>query len=77
MTLLELIRSPKGEALVGMAAASALHFAAYECSRSAIIAMFTSKTTGFTNDEAMPFATGCISPFSILLLWVSDLRPYL
>jgi hypothetical protein len=70
MTLLELIHSPKGEALLGMAAASALHFGSYEFSRSAIIAMFTSEKTGFSSDGAMPFAIVCIGPFSLLLLWV-------
>jgi hypothetical protein len=70
MTLQELIRSPKGAALLGMGASSALHFSAYEFSRSAIIALFTSEKTGFSSDGAMPIAIGCIGPFSLVLLWV-------
>eukprot|EP00546_Thalassionema_frauenfeldii_P010146 CAMPEP_0178929702 /NCGR_PEP_ID=MMETSP0786-20121207/20773_1 /TAXON_ID=186022 /ORGANISM="Thalassionema frauenfeldii, Strain CCMP 1798" /LENGTH=62 /DNA_ID=CAMNT_0020606041 /DNA_START=16 /DNA_END=204 /DNA_ORIENTATION=+ len=54
-----LFRGPRGKAFVGMAAASALHFAAYECARPAILAMFSSQEMGFgDNDAAMPFATG-------------------
>ena len=76
MTLQGLIRSPKGAALLGMGASSALHFSAYEFSRSAIIALFTSEKTGFSSDGAMPIAIGCIGPFSLVLLWVRTVCPF-
>ena len=52
-----------------MSSASALHFAGYELVRSATIALFTSRQSGFSSPAAMPAATGLVSPFSILLLW--------
>lgn len=63
-------RSPKGEATLLMAAASALHYAGYEWARNAVLALFTSERTGFRSSAAMPLAVGCISPVSIGLLWL-------
>ena len=63
-------RSPKGEAVLLMALASATHYAGYEWARNAVLALFTSERTGFRSSAAMPLAVGCISPVSIGLLWL-------
>jgi len=63
-------RSPKGEAVLWMALASATHYSGYEFARNAVLALFTSERTGFRSSAAMPLAVGCISPFSIGLLWL-------
>jgi hypothetical protein len=63
-------RSPKGEAVLLMALASATHYAGYEFARNAVLALFTSNQTGFRSSAAMPLAVGCISPMSIVLLWL-------
>jgi ATP/ADP translocase len=63
-------RSPKGEATLLMALASACHYAGYEFARNAVLALFTSERTGFKSSAAMPLAVGCISPISIALLWL-------
>ena len=63
-------RSPKGEATLLMALASATHYAGYEFARNAVLALFTSERTGFKSSAAMPLAVGCISPVSIALLWL-------
>jgi len=60
----------KFTSILCMALASALHFAGYELARSATLAMMTSHRSGFQTASAVSFATGCVSPFSILLLWV-------
>ena len=51
-----------------MALATGAHFAAYELARSATLAIFTSKKTGFESSSALPLAVGCVSPFSVVLL---------
>jgi hypothetical protein len=62
--------TPKDRAVVGMAIASSLHFAGYELARSGSMALFTSQRTGFSSNSAVPFCTACVSPFSVLLLWL-------
>ena len=59
----------KRAAIVQMTLASALHFAGYELTRSATIALFTSAHSGFSSPAAMPTATALVSPCSFLLLW--------
>ena len=64
-----ILMKPRGQAIAAMAVASALHFSAYEVSRSAITAMFTSSRSGFSSSPtALAAATGAISPFSVCLL---------
>ena len=63
--------SPKASATVYMTFTMAVHFAGYECARSATISMFTSKHLGFESPTALPLGVGCICPFSVLLLVVS------
>lgn len=38
--------------------------------RSASLALFTSKRSGFTSPAASPLALGLVSPISVGLLWV-------
>ena len=59
----------KRAAIVQMTLASALHFAGYELTRSATIALFTSGHLGFSSPAAMPAATALVSPCSFVLLW--------
>jgi len=61
--------NPKAKAILCMTFAMAIHFAGYECARSATLAMFTSKDTGFESPTALPLAVGCVCPFSVLLLF--------
>eukprot|EP00563_Minutocellus_polymorphus_P015783 CAMPEP_0181057300 /NCGR_PEP_ID=MMETSP1070-20121207/20175_1 /TAXON_ID=265543 /ORGANISM="Minutocellus polymorphus, Strain NH13" /LENGTH=494 /DNA_ID=CAMNT_0023136701 /DNA_START=61 /DNA_END=1542 /DNA_ORIENTATION=+ len=60
--------TPRARAVGWMALATGAHFAAYELARSATLAIFTSKKTGFESSSALPLAVGCVSPFSVLLL---------
>jgi len=62
--------TPKIKSVIGMALAIAFHFAGYEFARSSILAMFTSKRTGFSSPSALSFATGCVAPFAFALLWL-------
>jgi hypothetical protein len=63
--------NPRRSALLGMGVSSALHFSAYELSRSAILTFFTSSASHFSwNHGALSFATGCIGPVSVVFLWV-------
>lgn len=57
-------------AILFMAAASAVHFAGFELARSGTMALFTSSTSGFQSPSAGPLSTICMTPFSLLLLWV-------
>lgn len=60
--------TPRARAVGWMALATGAHFAAYELARSATLAIFTSKKTGFESSSSLPLAVGCVSPFSIVLL---------
>ena len=60
--------TPRARAVGWMALATGAHFAAYELARSATLAIFTSKKTGFASSSALPLAVGCVSPFSVVLL---------
>ena len=62
--------SPKAQSVVCMTLASAIHFAGHEWVRSSTVTLFTSDQYGFTNPAALPLAVGCVSPFSVGLLWV-------
>lgn len=74
-----LLFSPRGKAVTSMSFALAIHLGGYELSRAAVMALFTSDGLGFgkkdnnSNQEselsALPMAVGCVSPFSVLLLW--------
>jgi hypothetical protein len=68
--MLQAKSSPKGMSVLAMALANATHFSGYEWSRIAVFAIFTSERN-FKGPSAIPLAVGCISPFSIGLLWVS------
>ena len=57
-------------AILYMSLANALHFGAYELARSAIMALFTSNSTGFASTVTLTLATGLVSPFSVALLYV-------
>ena len=68
-----------------MSLSLAVHLAGYELSRASVMALFTSDTLGFGRSDinnsgsgsgaaggglsALPLAVGCVSPFSIGLLW--------
>ncbi len=74
-----LLFSPRGKAVASMSFALAIHLGGYELARAAVMALFTSDGLGFgkkdnnSNQEselsALPMAVGCVSPFSVLLLW--------
>jgi hypothetical protein len=57
--------------VLSMALASAIHFAGYEYARTGTLTLVTSERTGFSSSSVVPFAMGCVSPCSLLLLWVS------
>ena len=59
---------PRALSVLLMTCSTGLHFAAYELARSGTVALFTSSATGFPGPSALPFAVGCVSPFSVLLL---------
>ncbi|KAL7526515.1 hypothetical protein ACHAWF_001802, partial [Thalassiosira exigua] len=57
-----------------MSLSLAIHLGGYELARSAVMALFTSDSLGFGNGgegglSALPMAVGCVSPFSVGLLW--------
>jgi ATP/ADP translocase len=58
------------QSILFMATASALHFAGFEFARSGTIALFTSTKTGFSSPSASPLSTICMTPFSIVVLWL-------
>ena len=60
----------RAQSIAYMGLANAVHMGCYECARSATTALFTSDRVGFTSPSALPFATGLVSPCSILLLWL-------
>ena len=76
--------SLRGKAIVYMSLSLAIHLAGYELSRASVMALFTSDRLGFGRSDdnhsasgsgsssglsALPMAVGCVSPFSIGLLW--------
>lgn len=67
----KMIPSPRARSVLCMALAIAVHFAGYELARNVTLAMFTSETLGFGNSSSvlLPFAMGCVSPFSLVVLW--------
>ena len=75
---INLLRSKRFQAVIDMAFSLAIHLGGYELSRASVMALFTSDGLGFgkpssSNTEgglsALPMAVGCVSPFSIALLW--------
>ena len=79
-----LFSSPRLVSVLYMSLSLAIHLAGYELSRASVMALFTSDGLGFghghkSGDEgggggggglsALPMALGCVSPFSICLLW--------
>jgi ATP/ADP translocase len=77
-----LLRSKRFQAVLSMACSLAVHLGGYELSRAAVMALFTSDGLGFGKSHhtkggsstegglsALPMAVGCVSPFSIALLW--------
>lgn len=74
------LRSKRFQAVFAMAMSLAIHLGGYELARAAVMALFTSDGLGFGKSHhttsssegglsALPMAVGCVSPFSILLLW--------
>mmetsp|Transcript_10212 Transcript_10212/g.14437 ORF Transcript_10212/g.14437 Transcript_10212/m.14437 type:complete len:135 (+) Transcript_10212:331-735(+) len=55
-----------------MSMAIGIHYAGYELARSATLSMFTSSNMGFNNSSALPLAVALVSPFSVIMLWVSN-----
>ena len=72
----DLTMSPRGQSVLYMALAMALHFGGYEFARSATLALFTSSTTGFSTPAAFPFAMAMVTPMSFvfLLAYAQDLQ---
>ena len=60
--------TPRAQAVLFMALAMAIHFAGYEFARSATLALFTSKSTGFSAPAAFPLAMTMVTPVSFLFL---------
>lgn len=60
--------TPRAQAVLFMAFAMAIHFAGYEFARSATLALFTSKSTGFSAPAAFPLAMAMVTPVSFLFL---------
>lgn len=69
-----LFSSPRYRSVLWMSLSLAIHLGGYELSRAAVVALFTSDGLGFGHGgggglSALPMAVGCVSPFSIGLLW--------
>lgn len=64
------VKHGRFSAVAYMSLANALHFGAYELARSAIMALFTSNRTGFASTVTLTLATGLVSPFAVVLLYV-------
>lgn len=56
--------------ILWMTLASSCHYVGYELARTATFALFTSPRYGFSNSWAVSLATACVSPCSLLLLWL-------
>ena len=68
------LRSIRGRSVLAMSLSLGVHLGGYELSRAAVTALFTSDGMGFGHGEegglsALPAAVGCVSPFSVALLW--------
>jgi ATP/ADP translocase len=76
------LRSKRFQAVLSMSCSLAIHLGGYELSRAAVMALFTSDGLGFGKSHttksgghtegglsALPMAVGCVSPFSVALLW--------
>mmetsp|Transcript_32324 Transcript_32324/g.67980 ORF Transcript_32324/g.67980 Transcript_32324/m.67980 type:complete len:556 (+) Transcript_32324:157-1824(+) len=66
--------STRGRSVLCMSLSLAIHLGGYELSRAAVMALFTSDVLGFGHGgqgglSALPMAVGCVSPFSVALLW--------
>ena len=66
--------SNRGKSVICMSLSLAIHLGGYELSRSTVMALFTSDKLGFGHGKegglsALPMAVGCVSPFSVALLW--------
>ena len=76
---MSLLFSPRGKSVASMSFALAIHLGGYECSRAAVMALFTSDGLGFGKSKkdksqeselsALPMAVGCVSPFAVALVW--------
>lgn len=77
-----LLRSKRFQAVLSMSCSLAIHLGGYELSRAAVMALFTSDGLGFGKSHttksvghsegglsALPMAVGCVSPFSVALLY--------
>ncbi len=65
--------TPKAKAAIYMSICTAVHFSGHELARGPCTSMFTSKDIGFQNPAALPLCIGLVSPFTIIVLWVSFL----
>ncbi|GMH98893.1 hypothetical protein TrLO_g14205 [Triparma laevis f. longispina] len=59
---------PPALSVLMMALAMSLHFFGYEFARSATLTLFTSKTSGFNSNSALPLVLACVCPASLVLL---------
>ena len=62
--------SPRLQCILWMTLASSCHYVGYELARTATFALFTSPRHGFSNGWAVSLATACVSPCSMMLLWI-------
>jgi hypothetical protein len=67
--LLQKTTHHRKKSVIYMTLSMAVHFAGHEFARSTTMSMFTSQEMGFQSSSVLPLAVGCISPFSVLLLW--------
>ena len=65
--------TPKAKAAIYMSICTAVHFSGHELARGPCTSMFTSKDIGFQSPAALPLCIGLVSPFTIIVLWVSFL----
>ncbi|KAL7542137.1 hypothetical protein ACHAXR_011539 [Thalassiosira sp. AJA248-18] len=66
--------STRHRSVLCMSLSLAIHLGGYELSRATSMALFTSDGLGFGKGtegglSALPMAVGCVSPFSVALLW--------
>ena len=71
---LSILSSTRYRSVLCMSMSLTIHLAGYELSRAAVVALFTSDGLGFGHGSggglsALPLAVGCVSPFSVALLW--------
>jgi len=71
INLLGLSVTAQARAVFCMAVAMACHYLSYSLARPTTLALFTSSTVGFAHSPgAFPLAMACISPTSLLLLFI-------